>query len=158
MSVYTFYDSRYGIIPPRTPSIFTRYHLKLSAQTSFLYCKPSTVCWMCITDKYIYMKSSKFWLHFYFTHRRKLQELQMISHSLFADSSNKQTSVLVTGGCGYIGSHTVLQLLEQDYNVVIVDNLSNSRPGKIILYFKCRTLTRYYRPNGNFYGKKDIFS
>lgn len=35
--------------------------------------------------------------------------------------------ILVTGGCGYIGSHTCLQLLEQNYEVVVVDNLSNSK-------------------------------
>jgi UDP-glucose 4-epimerase len=35
-------------------------------------------------------------------------------------------SVLVTGGLGYIGSHTVLKLLENKYFVVIYDNLSNS--------------------------------
>lgn len=33
-------------------------------------------------------------------------------------------NVLVTGGAGYIGSHTVLQLLKQDCNVVVYDNLS----------------------------------
>lgn len=36
-------------------------------------------------------------------------------------------SVLVTGGTGYIGSHTVVKLLEANYDVVIVDNLSNSK-------------------------------
>lgn len=35
-------------------------------------------------------------------------------------------TILVTGGAGYIGSHTVLQLLESEYNVVVLDNLSNS--------------------------------
>ena len=35
--------------------------------------------------------------------------------------------ILVTGGCGYIGSHTVVELLENNYEVVIVDNLSNSK-------------------------------
>jgi UDP-glucose 4-epimerase len=35
-------------------------------------------------------------------------------------------NILVSGGAGYIGSHTVLELLEQDYNVTVVDNLSNS--------------------------------
>ena len=35
--------------------------------------------------------------------------------------------VLVTGGCGYIGSHTVIELLENNYEVVIVDNLINSK-------------------------------
>lgn len=36
------------------------------------------------------------------------------------------TCVLVTGGAGFIGSHTVVELLEQGYSVVIVDDLSNS--------------------------------
>lgn len=35
--------------------------------------------------------------------------------------------ILVTGGTGYIGSHTVVELLNNDYEVVIVDNLSNSK-------------------------------
>jgi len=37
-----------------------------------------------------------------------------------------QNKILVTGGLGYIGSHTVLKLLELNYSVVIIDNLSNS--------------------------------
>ncbi|MCL2023122.1 MAG: UDP-glucose 4-epimerase GalE [Oscillospiraceae bacterium] len=35
-------------------------------------------------------------------------------------------SVLVTGGTGFIGSHTVVELLAKRYNVIILDNLSNS--------------------------------
>lgn len=35
--------------------------------------------------------------------------------------------VLVTGGTGYIGSHTVVELLEENYEVVVIDNLSNSK-------------------------------
>lgn len=34
--------------------------------------------------------------------------------------------ILVTGGAGYIGSHTVVELLDAGYDVVVVDNLSNS--------------------------------
>ncbi len=37
-----------------------------------------------------------------------------------------QQTILVTGGCGYIGSHTVVELLNAGYHVVIVDDLSNS--------------------------------
>lgn len=40
-------------------------------------------------------------------------------------NSNGET-ILVTGGCGYIGSHTIVCLLGQGYNVVVVDNLANS--------------------------------
>ncbi len=36
-------------------------------------------------------------------------------------------AILVTGGTGYIGSHTVVELLQAGYEVVIVDNLSNSK-------------------------------
>lgn len=35
-------------------------------------------------------------------------------------------TILVTGGCGYIGSHTALELLNKNYQVVVVDNFSNS--------------------------------
>jgi hypothetical protein len=35
--------------------------------------------------------------------------------------------VLLTGGSGYIGSHTALELLKRGINVVIADNLSNSK-------------------------------
>ena len=36
-------------------------------------------------------------------------------------------SILVTGGTGYIGSHTVVELINSGSDVVIVDNLSNSK-------------------------------
>ena len=36
-------------------------------------------------------------------------------------------SVLVTGGMGYIGSHTVVELLNSGEEVVVIDDLSNSK-------------------------------
>jgi UDP-glucose 4-epimerase len=54
--------------------------------------------------------------------------------------------ILVTGGAGYIGSHTTLLLLEADFEVVVVDNLSNSSleslrrvesiTGKSVVFYK----------------------
>ena len=34
--------------------------------------------------------------------------------------------ILVTGGLGFIGSHAVVELLDEDYEVVVIDDLSNS--------------------------------
>src|SRR5205814_952533 len=34
--------------------------------------------------------------------------------------------ILITGGLGYIGSHTALELLKAGHNIVVIDNLSNS--------------------------------
>ena len=37
-------------------------------------------------------------------------------------------NILVTGGAGYIGSHTCVELLESGYGVIVIDNLCNSNP------------------------------
>ncbi|WP_214480831.1 NAD-dependent epimerase/dehydratase family protein [Bacillus sp. SM2101] len=51
------------------------------------------------------------------------------------------TKIMVTGGCGFIGSHIVDQLLEQQYEVVVVDNLSSGRldniPSNKVELFVC---------------------
>ena len=54
--------------------------------------------------------------------------------------------ILVTGGLGYIGSHTIVELIESGYEVIIIDNLSNSKietldklkkiTGKDILFYE----------------------
>lgn len=61
-------------------------------------------------------------------------------------------SILVSGGAGYIGSHTVLSLLENGYEVVVFDNLSNScieslkrvekLSGKSIKFYKADMLNK----------------
>ena len=35
-------------------------------------------------------------------------------------------TILITGGSGYIGSHTIIELVAAGHDVVLVDNLSNS--------------------------------
>lgn len=55
-------------------------------------------------------------------------------------------TVLITGGAGYIGSHTVVELLNRDYNLVVIDNFSNSQrdvlqrieriTGKTIIFYE----------------------
>ncbi len=37
-------------------------------------------------------------------------------------------NILITGGCGYIGSHTCLELLNSGHSIVVVDNLVNASP------------------------------
>jgi len=47
-----------------------------------------------------------------------------------------KNKIIVTGGCGYIGSHTVVELIENNYEVVILDNLSNSTEETLERIFK----------------------
>jgi len=59
-------------------------------------------------------------------------------------------AILVTGGAGYIGSHTCVELQNAGYDVVVLDNLSNSSEksldrvkaitGKNVRYFRQRYL------------------
>lgn len=61
-------------------------------------------------------------------------------------------AILVTGGAGYIGSHTVVELQNAGYEVVVVDNLSNSSEkslervekitGKPVKFYKADILDR----------------
>lgn len=69
-------------------------------------------------------------------------------------------AILVTGGAGYIGSHTVVELQEAGYDVVVVDNLSNSSAeslqrvekitGKPVTFYKTDILDRE--------GLEEVFS
>ena len=54
-------------------------------------------------------------------------------------------NVLVTGGAGYIGSHTCLELLESGYGVIVIDNLCNSNPKSLerVQALTGKTLTFY---------------
>ncbi|KAL2812289.1 hypothetical protein BJX63DRAFT_421859 [Aspergillus granulosus] len=50
----------------------------------------------------------------------------IIEHDLQESPSSEDEYILVIGGLGFIGSHTSLELLKAGYNIIIVDNLSNS--------------------------------
>ena len=47
----------------------------------------------------------------------------------FVTNAKDNSLILVTGGLGFIGSHTVVALLEKGHQVLIVDDLSNSSVG-----------------------------
>ena len=56
-------------------------------------------------------------------------------------------NILLTGGAGYIGSHTAVELLEAGYDVIIADDLSNSKmesvrriekiTGRTVTFYQC---------------------
>ncbi|NLN82568.1 MAG: UDP-glucose 4-epimerase GalE [Clostridiales bacterium] len=56
-------------------------------------------------------------------------------------------AILITGGCGYIGSHTAIEMTKAGYEIVILDNFYNSKPealrrlrelaGREIPFYKC---------------------
>ncbi|MDI4651592.1 MULTISPECIES: UDP-glucose 4-epimerase GalE [Pseudoalteromonas] len=56
-------------------------------------------------------------------------------------------NILVTGGAGYIGSHTLISLIENNHNVIVVDNLVNSKyeairrveriTGRKVIFYEC---------------------
>ena len=53
---------------------------------------------------------------------------------------NKKTKLLVTGGAGYIGSHVVHLILDNDYNVTIIKGSTITLPHTI----KCRIIYGQY--------------
>ena len=72
--------------------------------------------------------------YIYFIHFL-LEEIQGISYTIVIrktlteqgnDKGGVHMAILVTGGAGYIGSHTCVELLNAGYDVVVLDNLSNS--------------------------------
>jgi UDP-glucose 4-epimerase len=69
-------------------------------------------------------------------------------------------TVLVTGGAGYIGSHACVELLQADYRVVVVDNLSNSKMESLsrVQQISGKPLEFYQADIRNKQALTDIFS
>ena len=67
--------------------------------------------------------------------------------------------ILVTGGAGYIGSHTCVELLERGYDVIVADNLSNSDREAInrVEEITGNTITFYQTDLLDFSGLEQIF-
>ncbi|XP_042217013.1 UDP-glucose 4-epimerase-like [Homarus americanus] len=65
-------------------------------------------------------------------------------------TNNNNKTVFVTGGTGYIGSHCIIDLLNEGYQVITIDNLTNSRSGalrrvqeitgKAVIFYECDLL------------------
>lgn len=70
---------------------------------------------------------------------------QRVSYTVHKTMSS---TILVTGGAGYIGSHTVLQLLLGGYKAVVVDNLDNSSD---IALTRVKGLAAKHGPNLSFH-------
>ncbi len=68
-------------------------------------------------------------------------------------------AILVTGGSGYIGSHTVLELLNKNYEVVVVDNLSNSSKESLrrVQEITGKTVTFYEKDVRDIQAMDEIF-
>jgi UDP-glucose 4-epimerase len=48
--------------------------------------------------------------------------------TIIIKKGDKAMAILVTGGAGYIGSHTVVELLNANFELIVIDNFSNSKP------------------------------
>ena len=61
--------------------------------------------------------------------------LQMSTDVCNGEGGSSRGCILVTGGAGYIGSHTVVEVIAEGYLAVVVDNLCNSSFGTFSIYY-----------------------
>ncbi len=73
--------------------------------------------------------------------------------------ATENSKILVTGGAGYIGTHTCIELLAAGYELVVVDNLSNSKPEALARVQKIsgKTVTFHQVDIRDRAGLRDVF-
>ena len=64
-----------------------------------------------------------------------------LASSTMVEGTQERKWILVTGGCGYIGSHTITSLINDGYSVVVVDNMINSSAASLDRVAKITNLT-----------------
>ncbi|EDI7985146.1 UDP-glucose 4-epimerase, partial [Salmonella enterica] len=69
-------------------------------------------------------------------------------------------AILVTGGAGYIGTHTIISLLDKGYDIVVIDNFSNSSKDALTQVEKisAKKINFYHGDIRDRHVLKDIFS
>jgi len=84
-----------------------------------------------------------------------------MNNSFFAPpiKKNMQLKILVTGGCGYIGSHTIIDLVQNGFEVVSIDNCSNSQPEtiKMVSQITGKTIINYQIDLCDYEAVKKVF-
>jgi len=92
---------------------------------------------VCLLQSFVQVSSSSFSTAFIFNQFLVPSQPSTTTHKMTENPSKKtkvfppwpstgHPQVLITGGAGYIGSHTILCLIEAGYDVTVVDNLVNS--------------------------------
>jgi UDP-glucose 4-epimerase len=84
--------------------------------------------------------------------KQLIYESTNVPTKIFIKGLDIYMSVLVTGGAGYIGSHTCVELLNAGIDIIVLDNFSNSSPvslerikeltGKNFVFYECDMLDR----------------
>ena len=83
-------------------------------------------------------------------------EFTTISISMTATDRTYNRCILVTGGCGYIGTHTITCLLNADFSIVVVDNNSNSSPMSLDRVARICNLSTIERKSRLIFEKVDM--
>ena len=97
---------------------------------------------------------------------KNLYKIIDLNNKITLKINDMRKTILVTGGCGFIGSHFIDLLIEHDYNVINIDNLTYAASGdkaysreKLEVFFEGNTLVceDYRISKRHFGGKTETF-